>query len=51
METLAGHSGWVIYSTIMNDGTLVTVGADKVIKFWSTRTKWSSNYLKYLNIL
>ena len=35
VKSLAGHSSWVIYSTIMEDGTLVTAGADKNIRFWS----------------
>lgn len=37
VQNLNGHSSWVIYSTIMEDGTLVTVGADKQIQFWSDK--------------
>ncbi len=37
VQNLKAHSSWVIYSTIMEDGTLVTVGADKQIKFWKDK--------------
>ena len=34
-NTLLGHSSWVITANIMKNGTLVTSGADKSIRFWS----------------
>jgi hypothetical protein len=35
LHTLAGHSSWVLSAIIMKDGTLLTTGADKTIKFWT----------------
>lgn len=29
MHKLTGHNSWIVYITVMNDGTLVSVGFDK----------------------
>ena len=34
-NSLLGHSSWVITATIMKNGTLVTSGADKSVRFWT----------------
>ena len=34
-HSLLGHIGWVIYITVMSDGSLVSVGADKKIRIWT----------------
>ena len=33
-SSLTGHSSWVISATILKNGTVVTTGADKTIRFW-----------------
>jgi WD40 repeat protein len=33
-NSLTGHSSWVISATILKNGTVVTTGADKTIRFW-----------------
>ena len=33
--TKSGHNGCIWYSTILKDGTLVTVGYDRKIRFWN----------------
>jgi len=29
IHKLVGHNSWIVYITVMNDGTLVSVGFDK----------------------
>ena len=35
IHTITGHKGRIRYSTILKDGTLVTVGDEKMVRFWS----------------
>lgn len=35
LHNLTGHTSWVIFATITNNGTLVSCGADKKIRFWN----------------
>ena len=32
---ILGHNSWVIYITLMKDGTLVSCGFDKTVRFWT----------------
>jgi WD40 repeat protein len=34
-NNLIGHTSWVITANIMKNGSLITSGADKSVRFWS----------------